>query len=430
MLLSPLALGAGAQLPDHPLTLEECIALGKRLNPSLVVARQSVLSADANLRRSLSSYYPTAAFVATQGRAFGSSFVETAAGTIAFASSTRRRESEVVLTQTVWQTGRGESVWQAQHGLVSTRASERATHQGLIWSICQLYYQALAAEELVEVREAALVSSRDHEKLVRARAEVGEAAPIDLVPAEARTAEAEFLLVQVENDADLTKARLKSTIGLPQTQELELAGPQAGGEEVPMPSLEDALGVALKHRPEIIALRESTVAGEYAVELAEAVENAVVSVSAQYERGLAGPREGESWSVVASLTGFLFDGGARRADVDAARANLLSLKAQEQELVNAIGLEVESALVGVETARESVATAEKSAESAEAQLAAAEGKYREGVGIFVEILDAQEAATRARTNRVRALYDYQTALFALRKALGTLDDGTEAGDWQ
>jgi len=65
--------------------------------------------------------------------------------------------------------------------------------------------------------------------------------------------------------------------------------------------------------------------------------------------------------------------------------------------------------------------------AAEAQLAAAEGKYREGVGIFVEILDAQEAAARARTNGVRALYDWQTALLALDRALGSLRNNARVG---
>ena len=58
--------------------------------------------------------------------------------------------------------------------------------------------------------------------------------------------------------------------------------------------------------------------------------------------------------------------------------------------------------------------------NAEAQLAAAAGKYRQGVGIFVEILDAQRAVTRARTNQAKAFYDYETARVAPRKAMGPL----------
>jgi len=419
---------ATLELPDHPLTLEECISLGLQFNPSLTIAREGVLAADANVRRSVASYYPSATFVATQGRAGGSSFVETPAGTIAFTTDTRRRESEVILREVVWETGRKESVRRTGHALEASRADEQTARQDLIWSISQQYYQALAAEDLVEVAQAALAASKDHEKLVRARAEVGEAAPVDVLPAEADSAEAELSLIQAQNSADLAKALLKRTMGVSPTYRLGLARPGPSDADYRPPSFAEALSLSLKGRPELASLHYSIAGGVSQLGAAEATKNAAISLSAQYELGLTGPKEGESWSVVAYLNAFLFDGGLRKANVDAARANLRSLKAREQELINAIGLEVETALLDVQTARESLGAAEKTVASAEAQLAAAEGKYREGVGIFVEILDAQETATRARTNRVRAMYDYQTALLALRKALGTLDVGAESGD--
>lgn len=329
--LLPSGMAAAAELPDHPLTLEDCISLGRQLNPSLAIARESVLSAEASLQRSLSSYYPSASFVAIQGRTGGSSFVETPAGTIAFATSDIRRESEVMLRQVLWETGRKESVKQDVHALAASRAGEEGSRQDLVWAVSQGYYQALAAEELVEVARATLAASRDHEKLVKARAEVGMAAPVDLIPAEATSAEAEFTLLQTENAADLAKARLKNTIGLPASYRLRLARPEPGPSEGGVPPFEEALSLALEQRPEIIALGESIAGTEYGVRLAEATENAVLSVSAQYERGITGPREGESWSVIASVTAFLFDGGIRDANVAAARSRLRSLRAQEQD---------------------------------------------------------------------------------------------------
>jgi outer membrane protein TolC len=411
------------ELPDRPLTLDECVSLGLRLNPSVAVAREGVVSAHARLRGSLSSYYPSATFVATQGRAGGSSFVETSAGTIAFSSSSRRRESSVILQETIWQTGRKESVSQSRHALAGSRANEEGALQDLVWAISQLYYQALAAEDLVGVADAALAAARDHEKMVHAFAEVGTVARVDLLPAQANAAEAEFALIQAQNSSGLAKAQMRNAMGLPQTYDLRLARSEAGAEEAPVPSFDEALSLSLERRPEVIALREAVAGSEYAVRLAEKTKDAVISLSAQYESGITGPREGESWSVVASVSGFLFDGGARQADADAARSGLRSIKAQEQQLVNAVGLEVESALLDVQTARQSLAAAEKTVASAEAQLAAAEEKYRGGRGIFVEILDAQATATRARTNRVSAMYDWQTAVLALRKAQGTLEPG-------
>jgi outer membrane protein TolC len=103
-----------------------------------------------------------------------------------------------------------------------------------------------------------------------------------------------------------------------------------------------------------------------------------------------------------------------------ARANLATLQAQEQQTANQVALDVETAQLDLDTARKSVATAEKAVTSAQAQLSAAEGKYQRGVGIFVEVLDAQRTLAQARTNQVQAQYDYQTALVALQHAMGQL----------
>lgn len=421
--LSTVAAAAAPEPPDRPLTLDDCLALARLHNPSLVIAQQGVVSAQAGVRRAASAYLPAAALTAAHGRTGGSSFVETPAGTIAFSTSGRRREAEVLLSQTVWQTGRRQQVGAARLSLAASRERESQALQDLMLSVSQLYYQALASEELVAVAQATLEAARHHEELVRARAAVGEAAPVDLMPAAAEVAEAEYGLLQAENGAALDRARLKKEIGLPPTYDLRLASPaEAPAAEAP-PALAEALQSAAARRPELAALRHALAATEESLRLTRALERGVIALSAQYERGLAGPREGTSWAAVLSATTYLFDGGARRAEVDSARAELESLRAQRREALNAIGLEVESALLEADTARKSVEAATKAVASAEAQLAAAEGKYREGVGVFVEVLDAQRTLTRARTNLVQAQYRHQTSLVALRKATGELASG-------
>jgi outer membrane protein len=428
-MLVVLALGCAlaGEFPDRPLSMEECIRLGLERNPSLEMAREEARSAEASLRRVLSGYYPTATWVGTKGRTGGASFVETEAGTIPFATSASRAEAEVALGYVVWELGRGDSLRSAQRSLQASSASEEGAKQELILSVSQLYYAALASEQLVGVAEATLRAAQDHEKLVQARSTVGEAAAVDVIPAEADRAEAEFLLLQAENEANLARARLKRTMGAPPIYELRLAPPPPLQVGEDAPELAEAVELAIARRPELAASRSSVSAGEYGLRLSRKLERGSLRVLAEYDRGIAGPKEGESWSAIVSASVPLFDGGGRKADADAARARLGLLRAQERQLIDQVGLDVESALLEVETSRKSIEAAGKSVASAEAQLAAAEGKYREGVGIFVEILDAQKAVARARTNSVQASYNYQTALVGLRKAMGLLEapDGSE-----
>ena len=414
-------LPAGAvDLPDRPLTLAECLSLAKLCNPSLVIARQEVVRSEAGVQGALSAYTPNASLVLARGRTGGTIFVDTVAGVIPVSTLSERREADVVISQTVWELGRKESVRGAKFALGASRASEQAAWQDLALSVSQRYYAALAAEQLVGVAQATLAAAKDHEKLVKARAQVGEGAPVDVAPAEADVANAEFSVLQAENDAALAKAQLKREMGVSPTYNLRVAPPESAVEVAPLAPLSDDLKLALQGRPELLAARDSIAASQQELHVAKTLEYGTIAVTGQYDRGLTGPSDETSWLAVVSATAFLFDGGGRAANTQAARANLCTVQAQEQQLVNAIGLEVESARLDVETARKSAQSAQKAVTSAQAQLAAAEGKYKEGVGIFVEILDAQQTVARARTNSVRARYDLQTALVALRRATGQL----------
>jgi outer membrane protein len=420
LLLSVLGTAWPAALPDRPLTLDDCLRLAFAYSPTLQISGQGMVTAQADVQRQISRYFPTADFIGTWGPTGGSSFIQTSTGTTVVVSGTQqRRDTELLLGQTFWEAGRREALEGARHGLAASRARNVSTQQDLALSIAGRYYDALAAQDLVGVSEAALAATRDQQQLVAARISVGEGAPVDAAPAEAEVANAELTLVQTENAAAVARATLKSEMGVPPTYDLRLApaGEQPGAEA--LPSLEGAVATALARRPEMVAARASVAGAEDVLRITEIRRAGVFALTGQYDGGITGVKEhANSWAVLLSVTGFLFDGGALHADVVAARANLCTLQAQQQQVANGVGLEVETALLDVATARKSVEAAAKAVASTEARLAAAVGKYRAGTGIFVEISDAQQALTRAQAQQVAAVYDNLKAMVALRRAMG------------
>jgi len=65
----------------------------------------------------------------------------------------------------------------------------------------------------------------------------------------------------------------------------------------------------------------------------------------------------------------------------------------------------------VEALGETVAQAERG-------LQIAQVRFQNGIGIQLEVLDAQVALTTARVNRIAALHDLAAAVSALRRAVG------------
>ncbi len=392
-----------------PLTLSQCVLIALERNPGLAASGQRVIGADAALTRARSPYYPQL----TLG------LVEAVANDPADGTE-RTEDASLVLRQTVWESGLRESVQESAARLESAEFGYASDVQSLVEQVATDYYGVLASDRLVEVAQAGVESSTRHLEEVQARIEVGVSAAVDEATAQDDLARAELSLIDARGLVRVARARLKTTMGLPQQTALELAPPPPVAEE-DLPTLDQALATAERNRPDVRSSTAAVEASRKAARQAEIRRGPVADVSGLYDWGyLDWERRDPSWDLVLTLSWALFDGYARAADVDAARASLAQTEAQFQALLDQVGLEVESALTEVERARERVAATAKSVAAAEARLRAAEGKYQQGVGILLEVTDARAALTSAQADQIRAAYDYRTALVALERVLGTL----------
>ena len=103
-----------------------------------------------------------------------------------------------------------------------------------------------------------------------------------------------------------------------------------------------------------------------------------------------------------------------------AEANLIASEAILQNLSNEATLAVQTALIELERTAESIKACEEALTAATARLRAAEVKYSEGLGILIEVTSARQDLTSAEADLVRARFDYQTAVIALQREMGTL----------
>jgi outer membrane protein TolC len=423
--LGGIAYGAPPpELPDRPLTLEDCTAIALARNPQIAASEQRVVSAQAGVVRARSSYYPQLSLAAVEGRTGGSAL---SSGTSTGSRDHTREELDLSLGMTLWQAGRKEAVGQSRSLLTAAGHDQATTTQNLVEQVANDYYGVLATQQLVGVTEAGVESAQGHLEQVQAFIEAGAAADVDVFPAQDDLARAQLDLIDARSNAQLAMAGLKNSMGVPPATVFTLAESPAP-EERAIPSLEDALATALAGRREVLATRASTQAARYALAQAEIERGPVASVAAAYDRAYTQWSYRDSaWEVAAAVSWPLLDGGATKAAAAQARAQLRQSEADLQGVINQVELEVDLALVEANRTRERVQASAVSVTAAEARLAAAEGKYDNAVGILLEVIDARVAVTDARANQVRSRYDYQTALVALERAMGTLAAPEAAG---
>jgi outer membrane protein len=403
-------------LPQRPLSLRDCLSIALRNNPQIISSEQGIVSAQAALMLTRSSYYPQLSLSATQGLSTLS--VE--------ADVETRNELGLAASLTLWKQGRREAVLAGKSTLEASEHSHAATRQDLMEQTARDYYGVLAAQHLVRVAEAGVESARAHLEEVKARVAVGATAEVDTYTAESDLAQAELDEIDTRASLKLALAQLKQSLGLSQDQVFELAEASFSATET-LPLFQEAMQSGVKNRPDLSASRASSQASRYSLVQAELNRGPRPELALAY--GLESDdweTRDPTWEAFLGISWSLFNGHASKAEVMAAQANLRRAEASLQQLSNQIGLEVGNALAEAERTQDRLQATSISRKATEARLRAAEGKYRQGVGILLEVTDARVAVTRALANEVQSRYDHQISLVSLQRAMGELTLPQEA----
>jgi outer membrane protein TolC len=124
------------------------------------------------------------------------------------------------------------------------------------------------------------------------------------------------------------------------------------------------------------------------------------------------------WNTGLRMSVPIVDGGAQKARVDIARAQIMSLEASHEKLKQDILLEVSRAKTDITKARERIRISELTLVNAEENRKMAVGRYETGVGDPLEVADALVSFADAQLANKQAHHDLQSAIINLEKATG------------
>lgn len=177
----------------------------------------------------------------------------------------------------------------------------------------------------------------------------------------------------------------------------------------------------LDRRPDVRAARRQVEAADHrvAVAVADRLPRLRLSGSVSLQSGditelIASPL----WQLLGSITGPLFDGGRRSAEVERTK-DVVDEKLMDygQVLLQAM-VEVENALVQEKSQLEYIAELEKQLEVLANTLREAQNRYRQGLIDYLPVLSALQAKQRAALNIIQARRQLLSYRVQLCRALG------------
>lgn len=308
---------------------------------------------------------------------------------------------------------------QARYGLNAQDLTLEQTKQTIRYTATAAYYQILQDRNLIDVEQESVNTLQEHLDNVNAQYRVGTVAKSDVLASQVQLANAQQALVSAQNNYDIAVSSLNNIIGLPTDTVLDIRD-QLKYTKYDL-TQDDCTNYALDNRADGAAARYAVKVAEAGVDTAKAGYQPTVNAVAS--KTIAGDREfrknqAESWKAGLQASWDVFDNGLTQASVNSANMALAKAKEAAAQTDDQIRLDVRTAYLGLQAAEKNIQTTSVAVTRAEEDYKIAQVRYSAGVGTNLDVMDANEKLTTARTNYYTALYNYNTSKAALDKAMG------------
>jgi outer membrane protein len=305
------------------------------------------------------------------------------------------------------------------HRLLATRAEEQVVREETVLLVVSEYMAHLRALASITAAQSRVELA---DRLAHQAGDLltdGVATKIDVSRAQVRVREEQQRLIDAQRDAETTLYALKRILNLPESQKIKAADQQ---EFISTRALDlpDPLSMALKQRPELDSLSESTKAAELAHKAAVAESLPKLAFEGRWNKEgetFADLTPGYEYSVGVKVP--IFTGG--RVSAERKRTALAEQQAQKQlaqernrviEQVRDSQTELEAAFHQVELGRQQVQLANE-------EISLSQGRFQSGVADNIEVTAAQDSLARANDAEIGALFRYNIARAQLARAVGS-----------
>lgn len=295
--------------------------------------------------------------------------------------------------------------------------------ESYLFEVAGAYYSVIRSRKSWQIAEESVRRLEKHKEFVKARLELDAVTKTDLFRAESELSEARATLIQDKNLYRYSRAALRTLVPLPDDFTLEEPVESLPTDVIPdLKSLKDQ---GLAQRTEIKSARKSQDVSEKNVKLSKGDFWPTLSLEAQYgseNNDYGGTLDYEQdttgYSLGATLTFTLYDGGLRRAEIAQAHAQERQARLSLTETSKQISLEIEEAYLQVITQKSRLSSLNDRVSFSKQNYLAVSEQYKHGIANSVDMMDANTILVSAQRGLSEAFFSYKLALLRLKRTTG------------
>jgi outer membrane protein len=401
-------------------TLQEALVKAYQMNPQLNAERARQRGTDENVPQALAGYRPQIVASLSAGLQAVRNLLpdNTVQG-----ATLRPWTIGVTVNQILYNGNKtANSVRVAEFQVKSGREALRNVGQGVLLDAVTAYMNVLANQALVEAQRANVAVLREIKDTTKRRLDAGDVTPTDTAQAEARLSRGLADLNAAEVALAISKATYAEVIGQPPSQLV----PASTVDGFSPNALAAAREASSHEHPAILGAAYDVDVAQTTIKVAESSLLPTVSVQASASRAVQTDQTlstttTDQASVIGQLNVPIYDGGTAASQTRQAK----ELTSQSRMVLEQVRNQTRTAVVSAWVSNEGTKVALTAAESeVRAAGIALQGVRKEAAGgqrTTIDVLNAQQDLTNARTRLIQSQRDRVIASYTLLSAVGRLD---------
>jgi outer membrane protein TolC len=320
---------------------------------------------------------------------------------------------EVTLDYLIFDFGkRGAKVDAATAEKLAAGANFIQANQQLAFAVASAYYKLLTQQERLEAAKQTVKTAQTTQDAAEAQLLNGRSTLPDVLNARAETSQAIFDRESADGDEKISRVTLTETLGVEPSPDIIIDGEKTAPlpDALTMP-IDALIAHAMADRPDLMAqvaeIRAADDAirsakSEYYPKIVLSANAAQTSIWPTADFGELGNASQPTWSAALAVEWRIFDGGARKNELAAAKSQKRAAQDELREKRDQSTREVWAAYIGFRTALRKQQAAVALLDSANASYSASLEAYKFGVKNLIDVVTAERQLAQARYSSVSA----------------------------
>lgn len=374
---------------DGVLSLNDCIDLAIKNNPTLEKSELTVDQMHVNTKKAYSYLYPSVSLSASSS---ASESGDWEAGWSAGGS----------VSQNIYQPGMYSGIKQTKINEKMSQINNSDVISQIRESISSYFYQILASQSLINVYEKNILFSEENLKTIRNMYELGSRTESDVLKAEVQKSTFESQLLQETQNRLSLKRSLNLLMG--RNADVNLLLKESVVSESRIPSIKKAKELLLKNNSDLILLQKEKKIQQLSLKISREAYLPSLSASYSYSKSESNGIESTNNAIALNAGVTIFNGFNKKHSVEYEKIGLKSVEVKIREKKQELEQILMQYYTSYETYIKLIQIKKIELKSAKRDLELVTQQYQIGSSTILEQMNAQLSVLNAESALVKAKY--------------------------